>query len=203
MEGIRALGYRIAGMPLLRVQLTLCRAVRVRHLLRTPPEPLYHLGSAKNGARYTPLGGPAGLYLASDQPTAYAELQDLFCDAVGRPLPLQPRDPVMTVYVETAVSGILDLTSHRVRRAVGVTTSTITDEWRPEMDRYLAGTAPMPLTQQIGHAAHATGRVRGILFPSARWKGGTCLVVFPDRLVADSDHVLAMDSAGTYAQRLP
>lgn len=109
----------------------------------------------------------------------------------------------MTVYVETAVSGILDLTSHRVRRAVGVTTSTITGEWRPEMDRYLAGTAPMPLTQQIGHAAHATRRVRGILFPSARWKSGTCLVVFPDRLVANSDHVLAMDSTGTYAQRLP
>ncbi len=203
-QGVRALGYRIAGLPLIRVQLTLCRAVRARHLKRVPPEPLYHLGSTANGARYTPLGGPSGLYLASDQPTAYAELRDLFCDAGGKPLPLKPHDPVVTIYAETEVSGVLDLTDRHIRRALGVTKLGITGEWRPEMDQYLAGLAAMPLTQQVGQAAHATRRVRGIRFPSARWKGGVCLVVFPDRLVAaEGDRVEAVDGTGTLAQFLP
>ena len=204
LEGIGALGHRIAGLPLSRMELTLCRAVRARHLARVPPEPLYHHGSAAYGARYTPLGGPAGLYLASDQPTAYAEVQHLFCDAWGRPLPLRSEDPVLTVYVEARLSGVLDLTEQRVRRALGVTRTGITGEWRSEMERYLAGLAPMPLTQQIGHAAHATTRVRGIRFPSSRWKGGTCVVVFPDRLAGmDGDRVEAVDTTGTYAQRMP
>lgn len=162
-DGIRKLGRRIAGFGLSRVQLTLCRAVGAKHLLRVPPQPLYHLGSAAFGARYTPLGGPAGLYLAGDQPTAYAELQHLFCDPSGRLLPLRPQDPVMTLYVEAEVSGVLDLTEQRVRRALGVTRAGITGEWRMQMDRYLAGSGAMPLAQQIGHAAHATGRVRGRL----------------------------------------
>jgi RES domain-containing protein len=203
-EGIRALGHWIAGLPLVRVERTMCRAVRARHLVRTPPEPLYHLGSAAFGARYTPLGGPPGLYLASDQPTAYAEIQDLFRGAGGKPLPLRPGDPVLTVYVVTRVRGVLDLTDARVRRALGVSQAAISGEWRAEMEGYLAGSSPMPLTQQIGAAAHATGRVRGILFPSARWKGGTCMVVFPDRLdPAEGDRVHAVDATGTYAQRLP
>ncbi|HST61960.1 MAG TPA: RES family NAD+ phosphorylase, partial [Longimicrobium sp.] len=170
--------------------------------LRVPPEPLYHLGSAAFGARYTPLGGPAGLYLAGDQPTAYAELQHLFCDPSGRLLPLRPQDPVMTFYVDVDVAGVLDLTEQDVRRALGVTKAGITGEFRMQMDRYLAGAGPMPLTQQIGHAAHATGRVRAICFPSARWKGGQCLVVFPDRLMA-GDRVEVVDATGTYAQRIP
>jgi RES domain-containing protein len=203
-KGIRALGHRIAALPLLRVELTLCRAVRARHLARIPPEPLYHRGSAAFGARYTPLGGPAGLYLASDQPTAYAEIQDLLCDARGRPLPLKPRDPVVTVYVKARLGGVLDLTRAGTRRALRVTRSAICSEWRPEMERWLQGNAAMPVTQQIGCAAHATRRVRGILFPSARWTGGSCLVVFPDRLVAaEGDRVEAVDTAGTYTQRLP
>jgi RES domain-containing protein len=202
--GVRALGYRIAALPLTRLEATLCRAVRARHLTRVPPEPLYHLGSASFGARYTPVGGPAGLYLASDQPTAYAELRHLFRDAHGRPLPLTPQDPVVTVYVHARLHGVLDLTVQATRRALRVTKSAICAEWRAEMEQWLRGSGPMPLTQQIGYAAHATGRVRGILFPSAKWKGGRCLVVFPDRLVAaEKDEVEAVDATGAYAQRIP
>ena len=204
MDKIRDLGYRIASMPLRTETLTLCRAVRTKHLARVPPEPLYHLGSAAFGARYTPLGGPAGLYLASDQPTAYAELQHLFLDATGRPLPLRAEDPVTIVYVGIDLRGILDLTDARVRSRLGVTKPEIGAEWRPMMEQYLLGRGLMPLTQQIGYAAHATARVRGILFPSARWKGGRCLVVFPDRLSAtDGDRIEAIDSSGRYAQRIP
>ena len=203
-EGIRALGYRIADIVLKSEKLTFCRAVRARYLQRNPPEPLYYLGSAASGGRYTPLGGPAGLYLASDQPTACSEIQDLFTDPSGMPLPLKANDPVTMVYVEVCLQAVLDLTDFRVLRTLRVTRSTISGEWRPQMELYLQGSAPMPLTQQIGYAAHATARVGGILYPSARWKRGRCLVVFPDRLTsAGGDSVEAVDSTGRYAQRIP
>jgi RES domain len=83
-SAVAALAYAIAAVPLRGVTGTLCRAVRARHLKeKQPPEPLYYLASARTGARFTPVGGPAGLYLATDQPTAFAEIGDLRYDAAG------------------------------------------------------------------------------------------------------------------------
>jgi RES domain-containing protein len=198
---IRALARRIARAPLVDVKGTLCRAVRTTHLRRRPPQPLYYRGSEK-GARYTPPGGPAGLYLGSDQPTAFAEIRDLEQGPGGAPRPLSPKMPTTLVYVEVALDRLLDLTDADVRRALRVSRRAIMAEWQPPMLAYVAGTGLMPLTQQIGAAAHLSTTVRGILFPSARWKGGTCLVVFPDRLTA-VDLVAAYDPDGVLSQRLP
>lgn len=179
---------------------TLCRAVRAKHLRRTPPEPLYYRGS-ESGARYTPRGGPAGLYLASDPATALAEVRDLIQAPGGQPLPSASRDPVTLVYVEAELGRVLDLTNATVRRALRVSRKAIMAEWQAPMLSYLAGRGPMPLTQQIGLAAHISGIVKGILFPSARWKDGLCLVVFPDRL-AKGDRIASHDMAGVLAQAL-
>lgn len=199
-RAIRTLARRIARAPLAEVEGTLCRAVRAKHLRRTPPEPLHYRGS-EVGARYTPRGGPAGLYLASDQPTAFAEIRDLMQSPRGRPLPPTRRDPVTLVYVETEVARVLDLTDATVRGALRVSRKAITAEWQEPMLDYLAGNGPMPLTQQIGLAAHISGVVGGILFPSARWKGGLCMVVFPDRLVK-GDRVASYDPEGVLTQVL-
>jgi RES domain-containing protein len=180
---------------------TLCRAIRAKYLRRTPPEPLYYLASAAKGARYTPLNGPAGLYLASDPSTALAEIRDLAQDPAGKPLPLQLREPVMLVYVETDLDGVLDLTDAAVRRTLRVSRRAIVEEWEAPMLAYLAGRGAMPLTQQIGAAAHITRVVKAILYPSARWKGGRCLVVLPDR-IAVSDRVASYDPTGGLTQAL-
>jgi RES domain-containing protein len=203
-DRVRELAHAIASLPLHAIDATLCRAVRTRHLENTPPEPLYWLASARVGARFTPLGGPAGLYLAADQTTAFAEIRDLFLGAGRRPLPLQPRDPVTLVYVRTSVGGILDLTDAGTRRRLRVGRDDVLAEWRPAMDAYLAGNGPIPLPQQLGLAAHLTSRVRGIWFKSARSRKGRCLVVFPDRLsAAAGDGVEAVDARGRYSQRIP
>ena len=205
LAGIRTLAGRIAPLALSRIEGTFCRVVRSRHLDREPPQPLYYHGSAAAGGRYTPLGGPAALYLADHQYTAIAEIRDLLFDANGDLLPIQPLDPATLVTVEVSVrGGVLDLTDKRVRDALGVTTNAILADWEPAMEAYLRGAGEMPPTQQIGQAAHLTGRVRAIYYPSARYEGGLCLAVFPDRLsLAEGDRVVVNDSTGRLAQRLP
>lgn len=199
-RAVRTLARRIARAPLVQVEGTLCRAVRAKYLRRTPPEPLYYRGS-EIGARYTPRGGPAGLYLASDPATALAEIRDLMQSPRGQPLPPLRREPVTLVYVETEVGRVLDLTDATVRRALRVSRKAIMAEWQEPMLAYLAAKGPMPLTQQIGLAAHVSGVVGGILFPSARWKDGLCLMVFPDRL-AERDRVASCDPEDVLAQVL-
>ncbi len=192
----------ITALPLRSVSGWAVRAVRSKHLKdRNPPEPLYYLASARTGARFPPPGGPAGLYLADDQDVALAEVRDVAFDASGKRLPLRRRDAVTLVTALVRVGGVLDLTDRGVRRALGVSKAELTGEWTAAMDEYLAGRGPLPLTQQIGAAAHLTGRVRAIRFDSARHRGGICLCVFPDRLSKrDGDVVRAY---GTYRQRLP
>jgi hypothetical protein len=147
------------------------------------------------------VGGPAALYLATDQTTAFAEIQDLLFDPFHHPRPLLARDPVTLVCVRIVLGGILDLTDRGTLQRLGLDAAALAGEWRPAMEAWLAGAGPMPLTQQVGLAAHLTGRVRGIWFRSARAEGGHCLAVFPDRLCA-GDFVEVHDTTGYYAQRL-
>ncbi len=205
LRGIRTLAGRIAPLALSRIEGTFCRVVRSRYLDRVPPQPLYYHGSAAAGGRYTPLGGPAALYLANHQYTAIAEIRDLLFGASGDLLPIEPLDPATLVTVDVSVrDGVLDLTEKEVRDALGVARNAILVEWEPAMEAYLSGAGEMPLTQQIGQAAHLTGRVRAIHYPSARYAGGLCLAVFPDRLsLADGDRIAVNDSSGRLAQRLP
>lgn len=196
----RTLARKIARAPLGEIEATLCRAIRELHLRRDPPQPLYYHGSLQ-GRRYTPPTGPAGLYLATDPSTAFAEIRDLLQGPRERALPLSPHDPVTLVYVEVDLGGVLDLTNPDIRRQLRVSKRQILSEWEPAMLAYLGSKGPMPLTQRIAEAAHLSGVVRGILYASARWKGGRCLVVFPDRVQVD-DRVQAYDTTGKLSQRL-
>lgn len=200
-RAIETLANRISRAPLAQdAHATLCRAVEAKYLRRRPPQPLYYLGSLE-GRRYTPPAGPAGLYLATDQPTAFAEIRNLYLGPGGQPLPLKPSPPVTLVYVAVELRRVLDLTDGAVRKAVRVSRKAILAEWEAPMLAYLSGSGPMPLTQQIGAAAHLSTAVQGIYYPSARWKGGRCLVVFPDRLTA-ADRVDAYDPTGVLSQQL-
>ncbi|MFL5542611.1 MAG: RES family NAD+ phosphorylase [Longimicrobiaceae bacterium] len=201
-DRVASLARAIATVPLREVKGYLCRAVRSKYLKDCqPPEPLYFLASARAGARFTPVGGPAGLYLADRQDVALAEIRDIAFDTAGKLRPLRRRDAVTLVTALTRVGEVLNLTDPAVCRQIGVTPAEVVAEWKDELEIYLAGRGALPLTQQIGLAAHLTGRVRGILYPSARHSGGICLCVFPDRLSAADGDVVRV--SGTYRQRLP
>ena len=201
-DRVAALARAIATVPLREVKGYLCRAVRSKYLKeRNPPEPLYFLASARAGARFTPVGGPAALYLANHQDIALAEIRDVAFDTEGKRRPLRRRDAVTLVTALTRVGEVLDLTDPAVCQRIGVTSAEVVAEWKDELEIYLAGRGALPLTQQIGLAAHLVGRVRGILYSSARHPGGICLCVFPDRLSAYDGDVVRV--SGTYRQRLP
>jgi RES domain-containing protein len=202
MDRIQALATAIAAAPLREVKVWMSRAVRSKYLERQErPEPLYYLASARTGGRFTPLGGPAGLYLANHQEVALPELQDVVFDESGKRRPLRRRDAVTLMTARVVVSGVLDLTDGSVRGRIGITADDVRAEWADEMEEFLAGRGPLPLTQQIGFAAYLTQRVRAILYPSARHPDGVCLCVFPDRLSAKDGDVVRV--SGTYRQRLP
>src|SRR5437867_2983977 len=74
------------------------------------PKPLYSLGAALRGARFTPRGGMATLYLAEDQETALAEAHRI--GAAIRRVRLsaaEPQRPAVLVSAVVRVDSVLDL----------------------------------------------------------------------------------------------
>lgn len=204
-EAVVAAGDRLVRAPRIRIAGTVHRAVYAKYLdpaVYSPPQPLYYLGSLAGG-RFTPRRGPAGLYLSFDSATPMAELRTvIFHDGV--PEPDTSHDPVLVVAVKIAVGRVLDLTEAAVRTVVGLRKSDLFCDWERGQEDYLSERGPMPPTQILALAAHATGEFAGIKYPSARAPFGSNLVVFPDRLdPARGDLIDVVDPRGRYNQRLP
>lgn len=196
------LGTRLDTLDRADVTGTFYRGVRAAYLARTPPTPLYYAASLR-GARYTPpVWGPAGLYLAGDQATVLAELRDLAIGAGGRVRGGGARDPVTLFSVDVSVDAVLDLTDRATRRHLGLTLDALRAEWQERQRAWLLRADPPPPTQLLGALAHRAGVFGGILFPSARYRYGVNLLVYPDRLTGGA-HVAVRDTTGQFAQRLP
>lgn len=106
------------------------RAVRALHLRRSPgpPEPLWALGAPRNGARFTPKGGFPTIYLASDLPTAYAEVESVLA-VRGFPASLMRHPPLVFLTVEGVLERTLDLTDDAIQTALGTTEQELTGVW--------------------------------------------------------------------------
>lgn len=163
------------------------------------PEPLFYNGSLK-GRRYTPPGGPAGLYLSFDPSTPPAELRLVMFEA-GIALSTIEHDPIATIAVRARLSRIVDLTDANTCRELDITEPELVADWEHEQVEYLLGRAAMPATQLLALAAHGTGHVAGIKYTSVRTTFGTNVVIFPDRL-ATGEFLEVVDSTGTLSQRL-
>jgi RES domain-containing protein len=163
------------------------------------PRPLYGLGAAKNGARFTPRGteGMATLYAAEDRETAFAEL-DQVLEVVRRTQPTAGRlvPPAVLMSAEARLDAVLDLTLPAVQQELGTTLQEIRRPWRR------AGRTDAAPTQLLGAAVFASQRFQAIRYPSARLKGGVCLAIFPVRLAAPS-FVAIFDPHGNLCERLP
>ncbi|CAN5150974.1 hypothetical protein BH09GEM1_BH09GEM1_22540 [soil metagenome] len=174
----------------------------LRHVVATAgtvPEPLFYNGSLK-GRRYTPPGGPAGLYLSLDPSTPPTELRLVVFEA-GIPFSTSEHDPIATIAVRARLSRIVDLTDADTCRKLDVQQPELETDWEHEQVEYLLGRAAMPATQLLALAAHGTGHVAGIKYTSVRTTFGTNVVIFPDRL-ATGEFLEVVDSTGTLSQRL-
>jgi len=180
----------------------------VRHLYRavyhanlelsTPPNPLYFAGSVA-GRRYTPVGGPAGLYLSFDQATTVTELR-LLSFLAGEPV-AAPHDPVVICTVEVRVDDVLDLTDPTTCDLLSLTRAELDEDWEAGQAAHIAGTGARPAGQLLALAAHAMHTFSGILFQSRRSDFGSNVVLFPDRLYVD-ERVEVVDSTGVFRARL-
>jgi hypothetical protein len=198
---VHALGERLLDVPRIRITGTLHRAVYADLLRRRHPKPLYYKGSV-SGRRYTPPGGPAGLYVAFDPATPAAELR-LVVFEHGWPVRTTPHDPVTTIAIRSRVGRVLDLTDQKTRRLLSVTQAMLLADWERQQKLHQRGRGRMPATQLLALAAHSVGTVTGIKYPSARAPFGHCLVVFPDRLRNPTDLLEVVDSTGHYQDILP
>ena len=116
---VTIVGARVASQPLVRLTRDFYRAVPLHVLLNpkhAPPDPLYYNGSLQ-GRRFTPISGPAGLYLSEDPATTPAELRMVQFDNCGRLLSVATKEPQTIVSIRGRVSNTLDPTDKAVRRA--------------------------------------------------------------------------------------
>ena len=158
------------------------------------PEPLWPGGAALSGARFTPVGSFPTLYLASDFITAQIETGSIFTHPLLRSVTVRT-DPVVTFAVDGVLTDVVDLHDSTVQSSIGTTTSELTGSWR------LASPAP---TQELGRAAHASGMITALKYPSSKHADGWALAIFTERLTLNvANFVEVVDRRNRISQRLP
>ncbi len=88
--------------------------------------------------------------------------------------------PLITFTVDVTLEATVDLTDPSNLSALALAPADLLIEWKAIL---IAG--DVPVTHDIGHAARAAD-VEAIIVPSARKRGATNLVIFPDRLRSGS-----------------
>lgn len=138
-------------------------------------------GSLATGGRWNPAG-LAMVYFSFSPETAMAET--LYRNrSFG--LPVEDLMPRTFVAVCVKLAKVLDLRDGHVRQRLQVSVAKLLRvDWRAEVH---AGRLPM--SQQVGRAAHAT-RWEGLIVPSAADRGGHNLLTFPDGLGPSSEITL-------------
>lgn len=191
------------------------RAVVFDYLQGPPPgasarsaiQPLWPGGAHYKGARFTPKASTTsaidGLYLASDEITAIAEVTGVLRPA-GSPVPLM-FEPLALLTVAGALTDILDTTDVAVQSLLGTNQQELTGDWVKAQDKYLKGLGPMPPTQVLGQAAFDVGGIAGLLYESTKSPtSGMGLLVFTGRLAAAGTYLqLYNKPAGKLQQRIP
>jgi len=174
------------------------RAVGYQHLLRPPPgltgspQPLWGGAAKLVGARFTPQGGFDSVYLAHDPITAFIEVSALLL-LPGGPVPVRSA-PWVIVSVDGRLNNLLDLTDATTLAALGTTEQEMTGTW---------ATIKHPPTQLLARLAYDSGRITGIKYRSAKYKGGLNLVVYPDKIyISSGNYMEVYDPHRNLSQRI-
>ncbi len=176
------------------------RAALLEYLMNIAhtPQPLYSLGAPTSGARFTPKGGMATLYLAEHAETAYAEALQLSRTlARARPDVQVETKPIVLLSARVRVGAVLDVTEEEVQKHLGTTRSELLAAWRR---RAFAG-KEVP-TWRLGQALFDDGRFAGLRYESSQRRGSFCFALFPDRL-SGGDFIEVHDPAHNISQSLP
>jgi RES domain-containing protein len=160
------------------------------------PKPLWGLGSATSGARFTPRGGFESVYLAEDPITALAEVAGVFMHPQVPAVALQTQ-PWVIMSIRGILVSVLDLTNSDVMARLGSNRQELTGAWR--LAEAETGNAP---TQMLGRACYESGRFDAIrYFSSKNSPTGVCVAVFSDRLTGAA-FIEVYDPNGNLVQRI-
>jgi RES domain-containing protein len=128
-------------------------------------------GARKAGGRYNARGAFRALYSSLNIETALGEALSY---SRQQGIPDSALLPLTFVCMRVVGLRTLDLTSGKVRHALGISKERLLRPWRAEQH---AGWEA--LTQAIGRLAREAG-VQAILYDSAQTVGGRNMVLFPD-----------------------
>jgi RES domain-containing protein len=195
----RALAESLQTIPLGRFRGSLVRAVHAgtlygfRHGPTYEPRPLFDLGPARAGARFTPPRGAPALYLATDVDTSLRELLQAPAETRLELLPAAKAIVVFTANVR--VDAVLDLTRDETLSAIGTTRAELAGPWRYRRDRRT------PPTHVLGRAVADSGRIQAVRFASTKG-GGDCFMVLTRTIVAPA-YVRVTDPESKLVQTIP
>ncbi len=131
-------------------------------------------GSFLHGGRWNAMGSFPAVYGSTTDTVAVQESR-ANAEYAGIPYPF--RIPRLVVAVDLRLERVLDLTSAKVRRRLGVLLEELRrEDWRKVQEQGFEAT-----TQALGRAALHAG-AEGVLAPSARIREGINLVFFPQNL---------------------
>lgn len=142
-------------------------------------------GAAKTGGRWNPVGLPA-IYASLDVITATHEAYQNFVKFGFSKAAIRPR---VTACAEVSLGKILDLTDSEVRSKIGFSvTELVEEDWK-----VIQANGEESWTQAIGRACHEAG-FEGLVVPSAQYRQGKNIVIFPEKLTKHSKiKILAAD----------
>lgn len=156
-----------------------------------PADILSGHGARDRGGRWN-VPGMATVYGSTTDNTALEE-----CKANDRYYGIENKAPRLLVAVEAQLTGMLDLTSPAVRRALGVTLKELAaEDWRKLLQLGNECT-----TQALGRAAASAG-ASGLLVRSAAVPRGVNVVVFPGARTKDRMSVVEGEKLARLGVRL-
>lgn len=172
MKSLQRLAVMISSLDRFRLRATFFRSIDLQWLLKGTP--LSAIGSKIRGGRYNEKGAFEAIYVSDTQKTALFETQAIF-DLVGVIVGVR-QPPRVMLSLDCDLQRVVDLRSPPALRALGVTLEELVQPWK-----VLQSDGRPVLTQRIGAPAHAGG-IEALLVPSARFRPGSNLVIFPDCL---------------------
>jgi RES domain-containing protein len=163
---------------------------------RRKPKYLYALGPGREGARYTPKGGPPCLYVSAEPVTTLSEAAGIASSLVlaGIAIPQPTSAFSMTVDLHR---GLLDLTDPNVLAQLGTDLTELDGPW----EKQVLNGDPVP-TQILAIAAYDSKCFQGIRFYSHEDPGKVNIVIWTETVKAPSA-VAVIDSSGAKIERIP
>ena len=190
----------LAACSGIRLAVECFRVVALSDLLKTGTTPtlLFDLGPriSRGGQRFSPPDDHRGLYVSQEAATAGAEFAHGMQASKSGTCAGHAR-----FGMEVKLASVLDLTCAATRRTLKTSIKELHSPW----EEYAANHGgAWPATWQLRHEAFASGKFDAIRFPSYRRPAaGSCLLIFTERLVAGSTHVIIHRTDGSEWERLP